>query len=107
MCRSLEVRLRSTRFEGFVGAAATLVVLTVVSFAVGLGPAGWTVGVLAGLGAVALHIIARRHTSAPIGPADWVTLTRAVLVAGVAGLVARGGDGATIAWLVALSSIAL
>jgi phosphatidylglycerophosphate synthase len=97
----------STRFEALVGAAATLVVLTVVSLAVGLGPAGWTVGVLAGLGAVALHIIARRHTAAPIGPADWVTLTRAVLAAGVAGLVARGGDGATIAWLVALSSIAL
>ena len=99
--------MRSTRFEALVGAFATLVLLTVVSLAVGLGPGGWAVGLVAGVGAVALHIIARRRTSASIGPADWVTLTRAVLTAGVAGLVASGGDGAAISWLVALSSIAL
>ncbi len=99
--------MRSTRFEAVVGAAATLVVLTVVSLAVGLGPIAWTVGVVTGAGAVSLHIVARRSASASIGPADWVTLTRAVLAAGITGLVTRGGDGTAITWLVALSSIAL
>ncbi len=97
----------STWREVAVGAVATSALLGGLSFAVDLGPVGWVVGVLAGCGASAAHAVARRRCSqANVGPADRVTLTRAMLVAGIAALVVADRSGATTT-LVVLASIAL
>lgn len=92
------------------GAGGQLILLAVLAAGVGLGPLGW----LAGTGyAVGLWLLlagaARRARSTTLGPADLVTLARAVLVGGVAGLVAdRVTGGATpVATLVVLASVAL
>ena len=49
-----------------------------------------------------------RHRCERLGPADWVTLTRATLAVGVAALVADSFDGpAPVALLVTLAAVAL
>jgi phosphatidylglycerophosphate synthase len=85
------------------------VIIAALAMPVGLAPAGWLVGVSVGLGAAGLHIVARRRTGqARIAPADWVTLTRAVLSAGIAGLVfGTAHSSAAIVALVMLASAAL
>ena len=72
-----------------LGTLATAALLGVVSATAGLAVAGWIAGLATGLAAAALLAAARMRSDQPfLHPADWVTLTRAVLVAGVAGLVA-------------------
>src|SRR5437868_1233591 len=72
-----------------LGMLATAALLAVVSATAGLGVAGWAAGLAAGSAATALLATARMRSDKPaILPADWVTLTRALLIAGVAGLVA-------------------
>src|SRR5215467_11380979 len=72
-----------------LGLLATAALLGVVSVTAGLGVAGWIAGLATGSTATALIVTARMRGDQPaILPADWVTLTRAVLCAGVAGLVA-------------------
>src|SRR5258707_111433 len=89
--------------------AATTTLLGVVSAAAGLGAAGWIAGLATGSAATALIATARvRSDQTAILPADWVTLTRAVLCAGVAGLVAASfGQPVSITALVTLSTVAL
>ena len=71
------------------GYARPAALLGVVSATAGLGVAGWIAGLATGSAATALLVTARMRSDQPaIHPADWVTLTRAVLIAGVAGLVA-------------------
>jgi phosphatidylglycerophosphate synthase len=75
----------------------------------GLGPAGWAVG-LAGAGAMTLALARglSRWGVERLGPADWVTLTRAAVAVGVAALVADSfTDPAPVALLVALAAVAL
>ncbi|MGI5131335.1 CDP-alcohol phosphatidyltransferase family protein [Pseudonocardia sp. CA-107938] len=88
-------------------AAAGAVVLLV---AIGSGPVGWAAGLayLAALLAVLAWAV-RRAGATTLGPADLVTLLRAVLIVGVTALVADGlATGATpVAVLVTLSSVAL
>src|SRR5260370_18950818 len=88
---------------------ATAALLGVVSATAGLGVAGWIAGLATGSAATALLVTARLRSDQPaIYPADWVTLTRALLIAGVAGLVADSfGRPASITALLTLSSIAL
>ncbi len=92
-----------------LGLLATAVLLGVVSATVGLGVAGWIAGLVTGSAATALLAVARTRSDQPsIHPADWVTLTRAVLVAGVAGLVADSFiRPVSITALVTLSIVAL
>jgi len=92
-----------------LGVLCTAALLGVVSVAAGLGVAGWIVGLVSGWGATALIVIARMRSDQPtILPADWVTLTRAVLCAGVAGLVADSfGRPVSSTALVTLSVVAL
>ncbi|HEV2255552.1 MAG TPA: CDP-alcohol phosphatidyltransferase family protein [Streptosporangiaceae bacterium] len=80
-----------------------------MSATAGLGVAGWIVGLAAGSAATALLVTARMRSNEPtIHPADWVTLTRALLIAGVAALVADSfSRPISITALVTLSSIAL
>lgn len=87
------------------GAGAQLTLLALLTWAVGLGPVGWVFG-LAHLAAwaVALEWATRRWGKLRLGPADGVTLARAVLTGGVTALVADGGHD----WpVVVLASVAL
>src|SRR5215472_11944747 len=92
-----------------MGMPATAALLGVVSATSGLGVAGWITGLATGLAATALLVTARRRSDQPaMLPADWVTLTRALLTAGVAGLVADSfGRAVSITALVTLSTVAL
>ena len=101
--------LPTIRLATILGLLATAALLGVVSATSGLGVAGWIVGLATGSAATALLVAARMRSDQPsIHPADWVTLTRTVLVAGVAGLVARSfGRPVPVTALVTLSSVAL
>src|SRR5215467_3767153 len=101
--------LPTIRLATILAMLATAVLLGVVSATAGLGVAGWIAGLATGSVATALLATARMRSDQPaILPADWVTLTRTLLIAGVAGLVADSfrGPVSTTA-LVALSSVAL
>jgi phosphatidylglycerophosphate synthase len=97
------------RLATILGMLSTAALLGVVSVAAGLGVAGWIVGLASGWGATALIVIARMRSDQPtIFPADWATLTRAVLCAGVAGLVAASFvRPVSSTALVTLSAVAL
>ena len=92
-----------------LGALATAALLGVVSATAGLGAAGWITGLVTGSAAAALLVTARRRSPQPvILPADWVTLTRMLLIAGVTGLVADSfSRPVSITALVTLSAVAL
>jgi phosphatidylglycerophosphate synthase len=101
--------LPTIRLATILGMLATAALLGVVSATAGLGVAGWIAGLATGSAATALLVTARMRSDQPaIFPADWVTLTRMLLIAGVAGLVADsfGGPASTTA-LVTLSTVAL
>lgn len=100
--------MRSVRLETVLGTLATLVLLGVLSLTVGLRAAGWAVGVTCGWAATALLAAGRIRAGQPILPADWITLTRALLSAGAAGLVAGSADrSSAVPALVAVSCVAL
>jgi phosphatidylglycerophosphate synthase len=92
-----------------LGLVATAALLGVVSATAGLGVAGWITGLATGSAATALLVTARKRSDQPsIFPADWVTLTRALLTAGVAGLVADSfSRPVPVTALVTLSIVAL
>jgi phosphatidylglycerophosphate synthase len=75
----------------------------------GLGPAGWTVGLVCAAAMSLALARGRAHWRVyRLGPADWITLTRAALAVGVAALVADSfGEGVPVALLVALATVAL
>src|ERR1700756_3710313 len=111
----LTIRLPDKRALAPIGVAAilgmlaTAALLGVVSATAGLGVAGWIAGLATGSAAAALLVPARMRSDQPaILPADWITLTRMVLIAGVAGLVADSfGRPVSTTALVTLSSVAL
>jgi len=97
------------RLAAILGLLATAALLGVLSATAGLGVAGWITGLATGSAATALLVTARVRSDQPaIFPADWVTLTRALLIAGVAGLVADSfSRPVAITALVTLSTVAL
>ena len=101
--------LPAIRLATILGMLATAALLGVVSATAGLGVAGWIAGLATGSAATALLVTARMRSDQPaIHPADWVTLTRTVLIAGVAGLVADSfGRPVSVTALVTLSTVAL
>jgi phosphatidylglycerophosphate synthase len=101
--------VRAIRPATILGMLATAALLGVVSVTAGLGVVGWIAGLATGPGAAGLLATARMRSDQPsIHPADWVTLTRAVLIAGVAGLVADSfSRPVSITALVTLSAVAL
>jgi phosphatidylglycerophosphate synthase len=101
--------LPTIRLATILGMLATAALLGVVSATAGLGVAGWIAGLATGSAATALLVTARMRSDQPaILPADWVTLTRALLIAGVAGLVADSFvRTVSITALVTLSTVAL
>ena len=93
--------VQSVVLTGLAGQAA---VLAALSAWVGLAVTGWAVGLALGtVTAVALGLALDRRGPAGLGPADRVTLVRALLVGGVAAL-AVGPDRDA---LVALATVAL
>ncbi len=90
-----------------LGLLAQVAVLGVLADTVGLGASGWAVGLAyAAVTAGALSLALPAHGLDRLGPADRVTLTRAVLVGGVAALVASAHPVPT-GLLVALAAVAL
>ncbi len=92
-----------------LGMLAEAALLGVLAATAGLGVAGWITGLVTGSAAAALLVTARVRSDRPaILPADWITLTRMMLIAGVTGLVA---DSFTrplaVTVLVSLSAVAL
>jgi len=91
------------------GLAGCLVGVVVLLAALDVGPAGWGVGLACAvvLAAAAAHLATLDGVVA-LGPADLVTLTRAALACGVAGLVAEILAGAEVgATFVTLTVVAL
>src|ERR1700751_3847392 len=101
--------LPTIRLATILGLLATAALLGVVSATAGLGVAGWIAGLATGSAATALIVTARMRSDQPaMFPADWVPLTRALLIAGVAGLVADSfSRPISITALVTLSAVAL
>jgi phosphatidylglycerophosphate synthase len=92
-----------------LGLSVQLVVLAAVAATVGLGGAGWLAG--AGYGVVVCLALSRGLHGAGarrLGPADRVTLTRAVLVGAVTALVVDSlGRPAPVGLLVTVTAVAL
>ncbi|MGH4004409.1 MAG: CDP-alcohol phosphatidyltransferase family protein [Pseudonocardiaceae bacterium] len=92
------------------GAGAQVVLLAALSAGFGLGPVGWLAGTAYTLGLLALLTAAvRRARATTLGPADLVTLARALLVGVVTALVTDGlwnGD-TPVAPLVVVATVAL
>jgi phosphatidylglycerophosphate synthase len=98
-----------TQLGPLVGLGGTLLLLAVLAGTVGIGGAGWLVGLAAGLTLnLALACALWRDPSARLGPAGWVTLARATLAVGVAALTAASFErDVAVATLVVLASLAL
>ena len=105
----MRIRPATGRLATILGMLATAALLGVVSVTAGLGVAGWIAGLATGSAAAALIVTARLRSDQPaLHPADWVTLTRAILIAGVAALVADSfSRPVSITALVVLSTVAL
>lgn len=90
--------MRDVRHGLALGAACQLVLLAVLETGPGLGTAGIAAGLA--FGAAVVLLLARALRTSHLGPANAITLGRAVLVGGVVALVAAGStDPAAIATL--------
>ncbi|MGH2783102.1 MAG: CDP-alcohol phosphatidyltransferase family protein, partial [Thermoleophilaceae bacterium] len=91
------------------GLIAQVLLVAALAETVGLGRAGWVVGVTCGL--ITNAALARglsRYRPHRLGPADWVTLARATLAVGVAALIADSfHQPARVGMLVTLAALAL
>jgi phosphatidylglycerophosphate synthase len=101
--------MRAVQAFPVTGVIAQVVMAAALAWTVGLSGAGWIVAVTCGVivnVALARGILLYRPHQ--LGPADWVTLTRATLAVGVAALVADSFDEpAHVTMLVTLSAVAL
>jgi phosphatidylglycerophosphate synthase len=99
----------SVRLGPTIGIGAQTVLLAILAATVGLGAAGWVVGVTYGVVTfAALSWGLHRAGPTAFGPADWVTLTRATLVGAVTALTVDSfGRPAPVKVLVAISVAAL
>ena len=102
-------RVRTAQAGPMAGLIAQSLLLAALAATVGLGPAGWVVGLLcAVITNLALLRALVRYDCERLGLADWVTLTRGTLAVGVAALVADSFDRpAHVTMLVTLTVIAL
>ncbi|WP_395729552.1 CDP-alcohol phosphatidyltransferase family protein [Nakamurella sp.] len=103
--------VRTLVLQTGTGLVGGLALLTVLATTVGLGAAGWAIGVayLLALAATLTRAVGRSGRTR-LGPADAVTLTRAVLVGGLTALVADSfaePAAAPVPVMVALASMAL
>ncbi|HEX4689430.1 MAG TPA: hypothetical protein VH276_02000 [Solirubrobacteraceae bacterium] len=105
----MKAALRATRMGPVAGLGAQVLVLVVLAATVGLGDAGWAVGIAcATTMAAALARGLARRPGVRLGPASWVTLARATLAVGVAALAADSLTRDTpVALLLTLAAAAL
>ena len=100
--------MRAIQAGPATGLIAQVALLAALAGTVGLGAAGWVVGVAC---AVIVNAALARGLSrhgGPLGPAGWVTLARATLAVGVAALTADAFDGpAAVTTMVTLAVVAL
>lgn len=103
------IKLQRNTTEHVVWAGAQVVQLGVLASTVGVGSLGWLAGTAYGFAAYALLRRAmHRHGIPSLGPADRVTLARAVLVGGVTVLVAdSASEGAPTRIVVTFGIVAL
>jgi len=99
--------VRTVQRGPLVGLAGGTVLLGVLAVSVGLSPLGWACGLGGTVVLVAALSAALDRTSAALGPADQITLARAVIACGVAALVASAAAGAGRIALVTLAAVAL
>ncbi|MFI5834980.1 CDP-alcohol phosphatidyltransferase family protein [Micromonospora sp. NPDC051300] len=101
--------MTAVRTDPFAGAILQVGVLAGLAGTVGLGPAGWSAGLVYGV--VTLAVLGRglrRSGAERLGPADWVTLGRATLAGGVTALVADSfSRPVAVPVLVVLTAVAL
>ncbi|MEO5708754.1 MAG: CDP-alcohol phosphatidyltransferase family protein [Nocardioidaceae bacterium] len=99
-------RVPSVQRGPLIGLLSQVLVLCALDATLGLDRRGWAVGLTCG-GAVCLTVTVAlvRYGRDRLGPADRVTLARAILAGGVAALVVGGQSGAT--GLVAVASATL
>ena len=101
--------VRAVQAGPATGLIAQVLLLAALAGTIGLGGAGWVVGVTCGVimnAALARGLV--RHRSDRLGPADWVTLARATLAVGVAALTADSFDQSVpVTMLVTLTVVAL
>ncbi|NJP34362.1 CDP-alcohol phosphatidyltransferase family protein [Micromonospora sp. HSS6-12] len=102
--------MATVRNGPLIGLVVQIVLLAGLAGTVGLGPAGWFAGLAYGL-VVCLALVLGLHRAGAtaLGPADRVTLARAVLVGAVTGLVADGfaGRPVPVGLLTVLTAVAL
>jgi phosphatidylglycerophosphate synthase len=91
------------------GLVGQLALLAALADTVGIGGAGWIVGIACALTLdLALARALRRDPAATLGPATWVTLARASLAIGVAALTAASFErDVAVATLATLAAVAL
>ncbi|MDQ1740954.1 MAG: hypothetical protein QOE53_2606, partial [Pseudonocardiales bacterium] len=101
--------MRVVPASSMTGLTALLALLAALAGTVGLGIAGWVTGIGCGMiGSVLLARALAHHGAARLGPADRVTLTRAVLVGGIAALTADSvSRPVSVLALVTLAAVAL
>jgi phosphatidylglycerophosphate synthase len=101
--------LRAAQTGPAAGLIAQVLLLAVLAGTAGLGAAGWIVGVACAVTVtVALARGLARRPGDRLGPASWVTLTRATLAVAVAALAADSFTrGTPVALLVTLAAVAL
>lgn len=101
--------MRAVQVGPVTGLIAQVLLLLILAGTVGLGGAGWAVGIICAV--VMDAALARglhRHRLERLGPAMWVTITRATLAVGVVALVADSLTESTpVGVLVVLSTVAL
>jgi phosphatidylglycerophosphate synthase len=104
-----EERVPTVRTGPAIGLIAQAALLGALTVAAGLGEAGWLAGVAYGVGVCFTLTWGLHRTDATVlGPADRVTLTRAVLVGGVTALVVQSFlHPVPIALLVGIATVAL
>jgi phosphatidylglycerophosphate synthase len=102
-------RLRTVQTGLLAALIAQVLLIAALAQAVGLSPAGWVVGVTCGVLTNAALARGISHYGADrLGPADWVTLARAIVAIGVAALIADSfGGPAAVTMLVSLAVLAL
>ncbi|MDX6331391.1 MAG: hypothetical protein QOI83_3774 [Streptomycetaceae bacterium] len=111
LSNTYDTRLLRLRQETAAGAGAQILLVVLLGTAIGLGPAGWLTGLAFALAtwAILTHALSRSWPRPPsFGPANRVTLARAILVGGVTTLVADSFESPpSVAVLVALATVAL
>jgi phosphatidylglycerophosphate synthase len=92
------------KLQTAIGMAGQLLLLGILWAVTGLGPVGWVVGAACG---ATVCVFLLRSGKPALGPADLVTLSRAVLAGGTAALVADQGRDASLVVVAVVASSAL